>query len=140
MIAENQKLITPRTDSGEMTCIVCPIGCRMEITRDGDELRVTGNKCKRGAAYAREEARDPRRMVTATCALSGGALARLPIRSSAAVAVDDIPGFLNAVYILRPSAPVDRGSVVGRNLAGTGIDAIATLSAPAVDPAGDERA
>ncbi len=130
MIPQNQKLITPRAASGELTCIVCPVGCRMELHRDGEELTVTGNRCKRGEAYAREEASDPRRMVTATCAISGGPVGRIPIRSSAAVPVEAIPAFLNAIYILRLSAPVSCRSRVGENLAGTGIDVIATMTVP----------
>lgn len=55
---------------GEMTCIVCPIGCSLVVeAEEKEEPRVTGNRCPRGAAYAVEELRAPKRMVTATCRL-----------------------------------------------------------------------
>ena len=31
----------------ELVCIVCPIGCRLKITGETDNLQITGNKCKR---------------------------------------------------------------------------------------------
>ena len=38
-----------------ITCINCPVGCRMEVTHEGEEvLSVKGNTCKRGDAYARQ--------------------------------------------------------------------------------------
>jgi CxxC motif-containing protein len=129
MIAENQRLVRVRDSEDELTCIVCPIGCRMHVSRKEDgSLRVTGNKCKRGAAYAEEEFRDPRRMVTGTCAVADGTFYRLPVRSSESVPVDRIPRFLNAMYELRVPAPVRRGEVIARNLGDTGIDLVATMT------------
>ncbi len=129
MIAENQRLIRVRDTEDELTCIVCPIGCRLHAVRlDGGSLEVTGNQCRRGIAYAEEEFRDPRRVVTGTCALRRGESYRLPVRSSASVPVSDIAAFLNAMYALDPAAPVRRGDVIATNLAGTGIDLVATMT------------
>ena len=36
----------------ELTCIVCPRGCRLSID---EKLNVTGNFCPRGANYAKDE-------------------------------------------------------------------------------------
>ena len=73
----------------ELTCITCPIGCRLVAeSGSGGELVVSGNRCPRGAAYAREELLAPKRTVTATCrsfAPAGGAPAakRIPCRTTA---------------------------------------------------------
>ncbi len=129
MIAENQRLIRVRDTEDELTCIVCPIGCRLHAERkDGGSLEVTGNRCKRGVAYAEEEFRDPRRPVTGTCAVTGGEFFRLPVKSSEAVAVDRIPSFLNAMYELELTAPIQCGEVIATDVAGTGIDLVATMS------------
>ena len=45
----------------ELTCIVCPRGCRLKVD---DDLNVTGNFCPRGAQYAKDELTDPKRMIT----------------------------------------------------------------------------
>ncbi|MDR0629633.1 MAG: DUF1667 domain-containing protein [Treponema sp.] len=55
-----------------LTCIVCPIGCSLQVTpepRGVEGLAITGNGCQRGVAYAQEEVRSPKRVVTATCAI-----------------------------------------------------------------------
>ena len=40
-----------------VTCINCPVGCRMTVilTDAGGFVSVTGNTCPRGAAYAEQE-------------------------------------------------------------------------------------
>jgi len=128
VILENQKLIRTRSADDELTCIVCPIGCRMSVERTGATIEVSGNRCKRGAAYAEEEFRDPRRVVTGTCAVSGADVPRLPVRSSESVPVDEIAPFLEAMYELRLSAPVHRGDLLATDLGGTGIDLLATMT------------
>ena len=131
MIKENQKLIRVRSGDQELTCIVCPIGCQMTVERRSDgELKVTGNRCKRGAAYAQEEFTDPRRVITATVAVTGGAVARLPVRSVGAVPVDQVAPFLAAVYDLRLEAPIGIGDTLATDVAGTGIDLVATMNLP----------
>lgn len=145
MIKENQRLVRVRTTDKTLTCIVCPIGCELTVDRNEDgSLDVSGNRCNRGAAYAREEFNDPRRTITGTCAVDGGMSARIPVRSSGGVPVDKIPAFLVKMYELRPTAPVSVGAVLARDLADTGIDLIATMSMPravsqtgAATPAGD---
>ena len=130
MIKENQRLIRARDTEDELTCIVCPIGCRMTVDRTADgEIEVSGNRCKRGVAYAREEFQDPRRVVTGTCSVSGADSTRLPVRSSNGVPIDDLAPFLKSMYELRLTAPVRRGALVASDLGGTGIDLIATMTA-----------
>lgn len=37
----------------QMTCIICPMGCSITVKMEGEEiLEISGNTCKRGAAYA----------------------------------------------------------------------------------------
>jgi CxxC motif-containing protein len=116
--------------SQELTCITCPMGCRLvaESAPDG-ELSVTGNRCPRGAAYAREELLAPKRTVTATCRVSGGGASgarRAPCKTSAPFPKERVPELLDAVYALDVALPVDRGQVLLKNALGLGIDLVAT--------------
>ena len=72
----------------EMTCIVCPISCHLEITLDEDDniIEVTGHTCPRGDVYARKELTNPTRMLTSTVRIGGAMYDRLPVITSA-----DIP-------------------------------------------------
>ena len=35
-----------------LTCIVCPRGCTLTVTGEGDSLTVSGNSCPKGKQYA----------------------------------------------------------------------------------------
>ena len=39
----------------ELICIGCPLGCPLTVRMDGGEIQVSGNTCKRGESYARED-------------------------------------------------------------------------------------
>lgn len=124
----------------ELTCITCPMGCHLSIERpDGGaegEMTVTGNRCPRGAAYAREELFAPKRTVTATCRVHrGGAGAsaeamsgprRVPCRTRAAFPKERVNELLAAIYKLDVSLPVERGDVLIKDALGLGIDVVAT--------------
>lgn len=47
------------------TCIICPVGCELEIEKNGDEIVVSGNSCIRGIEYGKSEMIAPKRVVTA---------------------------------------------------------------------------
>lgn len=49
-----------------MVCIVCPNGCRLKVSRDGDKIDVQGAKCKRGVAFGTTELTNPTRSLTTT--------------------------------------------------------------------------
>jgi CxxC motif-containing protein len=125
--------------SEELICITCPMGCHLEVERlDNGELAVTGNRCVRGVRYANEELLAPRRVVSATAALAGGAVAgaarlrdlamvsRLPVRTSVPFPRNDVPGLLEAIYELKVELPVARGDVLIKDYKGSGVDVIAT--------------
>lgn len=48
----------------EITCIMCPRGCQLEVTKIDDKIEVTGNACPRGAIYGEKEVTAPERMIT----------------------------------------------------------------------------
>ena len=121
-----------------LTCIVCPIGCALEVEEgplgaDGfAELSVSGNRCPRGAAYAREEIRAPKRTLTATCGIAGTPSdrsltvpRRIPVKSSAPCPREKIPELLAEIYRTRVSLPVKTGDKVISNWQGSGIDVVA---------------
>jgi CxxC motif-containing protein len=115
------------------TCIVCPLGCT--LTLDGDpeqDLAVTGNRCPRGAAYAQEEARAPKRVVTATCGIAApfpsAVSRRVPVKSTAPCPKEKINDLLRDIYALKVRLPIKAGEKVITGWQGTGIDVIAARS------------
>ena len=65
----------------EMTCIVCPMGCQLQLDIDDATLKlsVSGNNCPRGIKYAHEELTNPKRTLTTTVLLERAELTRLPV-------------------------------------------------------------
>ena len=61
------------TEEKVVTCINCPMGCRVTVRfEDGEIVSVEGQTCKRGETYARQECVEPRRMVTAVLPVESG--------------------------------------------------------------------
>ena len=115
-----------------LTCIVCPIGCPLTINEGSslNELSVTGNRCSRGAVYAREEILSPKRTVTATCKVNGeaGFAKRIPVKTVLPCPKEKISALLEDIYKLRISLPVKMGDIVLSNWNGEGIDVAVTRS------------
>jgi CxxC motif-containing protein len=109
-----------------MTCIECPEGCRLELEADGSRLiTVTGNKCKRGAAYARQETEAPLRTLTTSVLTSGLDLKMLPVRSSKPIPREKLAAAMDAVKRIVVTSPLKAGAVVAPDLLGLGADLIA---------------
>ena len=73
-------------DMARLICITCPMGCSLEVTHEGQTItKVEGNACKRGPDYPQAELTDPRRMVTSTVKVQGGAHPLVPVYTAAPI-------------------------------------------------------
>ena len=112
----------------EITCINCPVGCRLTVTlENGQVTSVTGNTCKRGEIYARQECVDPLRMVTAVIPVAGSAMP-LSVKTRTPIPKKKIQDCMEALAGVSLCAPIAAGSVVLADVCGTGVDVIATKS------------
>jgi len=115
-----------------LTCIVCPMGCSLEVDDSGsqDDLYVTGNKCQRGKDYAVEEIRAPKRVVTATCAINGQAhvasVRRAPVKTDTPCPKEKISALLEDIYKVKINLPIKMGDIVIADWNGSKIDIITT--------------
>ena len=110
-----------------ITCINCPVGCRMTVTLSdsGDFVSVAGNTCPRGASYARQECIRPERMITAVIPVSGSQTP-LSVKTSSPVPKSMIRPVMNELGRLKITSPVRMGQVILQNVLDTGSDIIAT--------------
>ncbi len=114
----------------ELTCIGCPMGCLLSVeAEDGVVLTVAGNSCPRGVDYAKKELTHPERALSSTVPVAGGVLRMIPVRAARDIPKDKISESMAQIRSLRLKAPVKAGEVLIRDLAGTGIDLIATRGA-----------
>lgn len=113
----------------EIVCIVCPTGCRLQVSGDDPQaLVITGNDCKRGKEYALKEISDPRRTLITTVRLRHGGLRRLPVRTNTEIPKQSIFPCMEVINRTEVEAPVQIGQVIISNILDTGADLIATRS------------
>lgn len=111
-----------------LTCITCPVGCRMTVAlEDGQVVSVTGNACKRGEVYARQESVQPLRMVTAVKKVPGSAMP-VSLKTRSPIPKDKIADCMAAIEKMSLHLPILMGQVLLQDVAGTGVDLVATRS------------
>lgn len=110
----------------EMTCISCPVGCRLTVTVDGDKIFVEGNHCKRGVVYAENEVKNPSRIVTSTVSIEGALLKSLPVKTDEPVPKGKIFETMKAINAFHVKAPVEMGDILIPHVAGTDSNIVAT--------------
>ena len=117
----------------ELTCINCPMGCRITVTMEGDNIiSVEGNTCKRGHLYACNEVKSPVRTVTTTIKVSGGVSDRVSCKTKDPVPKDKIFEVMDAINKSSAKAPIAIGDVLIEDCAGTGIPVVATKAVGSV--------
>lgn len=110
----------------ELTCIRCPMGCQLTVTIDGENVSVTGNTCPRGEEYGRNEVVNPVRTVTSSIRVDGGNLRLVSVKTKGDIPKGKIFDVMEEIRSIRAQAPVRTGEVLISDVAGTGIDVVAT--------------
>ena len=110
----------------ELTCINCPVGCRLQAAlQNGEVVSVTGNQCKRGEAYARQECVAPMRMITAVIPVAGSKTP-LSVKTRTPIPKARIFDCMQALSQVELTAPIAAGTVILADICRTGVDVIAT--------------
>lgn len=107
----------------ELICIVCPRGCHLKIDKD---LNVTGNGCKRGIEYGKNELTNPTRMITSTVLIENGEIERLPVRTDKPISKSKVFDVMNELNNIKVSAPINVGDVIISNILDTDVNIIST--------------
>ena len=112
----------------DLLCVICPLGCRLQVHTQGHELLVKGAGCADGRRYAREEFVQPKRTFTTTLPTIWGR--PLPARSAGGVPKEKllaIPPRLASLRILRPVKP---GEILLPDIDGAGTTLVASEGGP----------
>ncbi len=128
----NPTVVTEAADGSyihTIPCIVCPVGCMITVTEKmGEVMEVTGNTCDRGDAYARAEVTAPVRTITSLVRVEGGSRPVVAVKTAQAVPKDKIEKCMEEIKAITVKAPVAIGDVIIRDVAGTGVDVVATAN------------
>ena len=113
----------------ELTCIVCPRGCALNVEYEVVEdkiniLSVTGNGCKRGISYAEAECIAPVRTLTTTVRTTEGRV--VAVKTASPIPKEKMMEAMNVLARVRVSEPVRIGDTILEDLLATGVKVVAT--------------
>lgn len=110
----------------EITCIGCPMGCRITAELNGEEIiSIDGYTCNIGKKYAQEELTVPTRMVTALMKVEG-THQPLSVKTSKPIEKSKIFECLKEISRRTVIRPIHIGDVIIMNVCGTPVDIVST--------------
>lgn len=111
----------------EFTCIMCPNGCEIQVSWEGDRVgEIVGAACPKGREYAAQELTAPKRNIATSVLVEGGALPLASVRLTAPIPREAIFPALREIQNIVLKAPVKAGTVVIQRLLGYESDVVVT--------------
>lgn len=111
-----------------LTCIVCPRGCTLNVTLDpaaeNPVVSVEGQGCKRGVDYAVAECTHPTRVLTTTAPTVDGGV--VPCKTDKPIPRELLFEAMKVINALSVPAVVRIGDVLVDNILNTGANVVAT--------------
>lgn len=104
----------------EITCIICPVGCRILIDKDN----ISNYKCKRGLEYAKEELTNPKRNITTTVKAINLSKRRVAVRLDKEIPKNKIFDVLKEIKKVKIKKSIKRGEVIKENILNLGVNLI----------------
>ena len=99
----------------ELTCVVCPAGCRMTAELDENRcvISVKGNTYPRGKSYAESEITHPVRTLTSTVTvLVNGVKQMCPVRVDKPIPKETMFDAMKIIRGIKVDAPVKTGDII----------------------------
>jgi len=115
-------------ESGHITCILCPKGCRISFHRQAGDIEFSGYGCPRGEEYARKEIVNPERILTSTVRTVFTDFPRLPVKTNREIPLGEVREYMKAINSVLVRKRCIPGDVVVRNLMNRGVDLLATAA------------
>ena len=112
-----------------MICIVCPVGCELEVEVNEDRSRIVqikGFKCPKGEEYAIREVTDPRRILMTVVRVRGGHLPIVSVKTVEPIPRGRLADATREISRMVVDAPVRVGDIVVSDLLDTGVSVVAT--------------
>lgn len=95
-----------------LVCIICPRGCSLRVEGSGNDWKVSGNSCAKGAHYAMDECTHPVRTVTSIVRVSNREDTMVSVKTSAPIPKEHIFDAMQIIRALTAEAPVHIGDVL----------------------------
>ncbi|MCL2540044.1 MAG: DUF1667 domain-containing protein [Firmicutes bacterium] len=106
-------------------CIVCPVGCELNIKKADRQITVTGHECIRGRDYGVKEYTAPERIVTTIVPLPDGQ-GTAALKTDKAIDKRLVKDALLEISRAQVSPVLKPGYIFIKNLLGTGANVVVT--------------
>ena len=116
----------PDPETKVITCIGCPSGCQIEVTKTGEAFKIEGNECKRGEEYAIQEFTAPKRVLTTTIQVKDGILPLIPVRSDQPLPKGELFNCMQFISTVKVDAPITMGQILVKNILNLNVNMIAS--------------
>ncbi|MBQ3063945.1 MAG: DUF1667 domain-containing protein [Clostridia bacterium] len=110
-----------------LICIICPRGCALHVSGEGDALTVTGNACPKGGQYAVDECTHPTRTVTSIVRVANREDTMVSVKTAAPIPKEHIFDVMQKIRAAEVNAPIEAGTVILADLFGTDVIATKTI-------------
>ncbi len=108
---------------------MCPLGCKITVTTRGNViLDISGNACRTGEGYARQEILSPSRIIMSVVRCRRCDMPTVSVKTEKPVPKDRMEDIMRSLRDIEVEAPVNAGDVIVENVLGLGINIIATRS------------
>lgn len=109
----------------ELTCVECPMGCKITVEEKGGNKEFFGYSCPRGKLYAENEVVDPKRVVTSTVKTASGKV--IPVKTDKPVSKKDMYKVMQVINSITCTLPVKTGDIIKENVYGANIISAKTV-------------
>ena len=107
----------------ELTCIICPRGCRLTIDENNN---VAGNTCPRGKDYAISEMTNPVRTITSSVRVVNREDTLVSVKTSGPIPKGKIMEVMAEINTNAVKAPIKIGDIAKKDILGLGVDIVVT--------------
>lgn len=114
-------------DTLKITCIICPLGCRVDVRiQNGEIVKMENLGCPRGEDYVKKEIKEPIRDFFTVIRVKGARIPVLPVRATKPVPKKRLLDLALELAKMVVVAPIKAGDIIYKNPLGLGVDIVAT--------------
>lgn len=111
----------------ELTCIICPNGCRIKVEYEGTNINnIKGDECPKGKDYVKNEITNPLRVFTGSVLVENGDFSLVSVKTSVPIPKKYLKKIGEITRQLKVESPIKIGQIIASNLLGGKVDLIAT--------------
>lgn len=115
------------TEETSVVCIMCPVGCEVEVKMDDGEItKIERYGCEDGKEYAEQEVSSSRRTVMSVVKCVDGDFPTVSVKTSEPIRKENIDDVMDSISDIEVKAPVSVGDIVIKNVCGLDVDVVAT--------------